>query len=77
MKQHHLVRAVIVVMTTEHDVFIRCRFANQMFTLALYAGVNTAIVLYNSMGQNRTEYIRVPVPTVVCYMSFISNSQFS
>ena len=28
-----------------------------MFTLTLYAGVNKAIVSYNSMGPNRAEYI--------------------
>ena len=29
-----------------------------------FAGIDTVLVLYNALGQNRTEYITVPVPAV-------------
>ena len=47
--------------------FSDCPFLNQSICDATTSGVNTAIVLYSAIGQNRTEYVSVPVPNVRGY----------
>ena len=44
--------------------FSECPFLNESICAATTSGINTVIVLYSVIGQNRTEYIRVPVPAV-------------
>ena len=44
--------------------FSECPFLNQSICEATTAGVDTVLVLYNNLGQNRTEPIRVPILAV-------------
>ena len=50
--------------------FTDCPFLNQSICEATTSGVNTMIVLYNALGQNRTESISVPIPAV-CFASLM------